>query len=384
MMDLAAMSQLRVWFVHDWLTGWRGGEKVLFELVRMFPKSRIATLVHVPGSTHADLDRRVQRVSFLQKMPGVKKGWRNYLPLFPRAVRSLQLDDQCDLVISVSHAVAKGIAVPRRPDGTQIPHVCFCNTPMRYIWGLEDQYVSKWNWKAFALKTVKPYLRRFDKKNAEVTAFVSNSDTVAERIKRIYNREAVTVYPGADDIFYVLGQPPKRDDFYLVVSALVPYKRVDLAVQLFATTPDKRLVVIGKGPEMDRLKTLAGNAKNIELLGWQSDDVARDHYQRCRAFLFPGLEDFGITPVEAQLCGAPVIAYRAGGATETVVEGKSGVFFNEQTLEGLRTAIQRLEQSTFDENEIRQLALRFTWEHFRQGMAKVVADVLANQPTSAS
>jgi glycosyltransferase involved in cell wall biosynthesis len=382
-MDLAAMSGggagdgLRVWFVHDWLTGWRGGEKVLFELVRMFPRSRIATLVHVPGTTHAELDRRVAQVSFLQKLPRVEKGWRNYLPLFPRAVRSLHLDAQCDLVISVSHAVAKGVRVPRRPDGSQIPHVCFCNTPMRYIWGLEDQYVSRWSWKAWALAVVKPYLRRFDKKNSEVTAFVSNSNTVAERIHRIYNREAVTVYPGADDLFYVLRDPPRREDFYLVVSALVPYKRVDLAVQLFTQTPGKRLVVIGKGPELERLKTIAGNAKNIELLGWQSDQVARDHYQRCRAFLFPGLEDFGITPVEAQLCGAPVVAYRAGGATETVVEGKSGVFFNEQTVDGLRRGIEKLEATSFNEQQIRDLALRFTWEHFRQGMAKVVSDVVA-------
>jgi glycosyltransferase involved in cell wall biosynthesis len=371
------ISQLKVWFVHDWLTGWRGGEKVLFELVRIFPNSRVATLVHVPGTTRPELDQRVEHVSFLQKLPGIQKAWRNYLPLFPRAVRSLQLDDQCDLIISSSHAVAKGIRVPRRPNGSQIPHVCYCHTPMRYIWGLEDQYVSRWNWKAWALAMVKPHLRRFDKRNAEVTAFVANSNTVAERIRRIYNRDATTVHPGADDTFYTLRNPPGREDFYLVISALVPYKRIDLAVELFKQTPEKRLVVIGKGPELDRLKSIAANSKNIQFLGWQSDEVARDHYQRCRAFLFPGLEDFGITPVEAQLCGAPVVAYRAGGATETVVEKKSGIFFNEQTFPSLRTAIDQLESTQFNDQQIRTLALRFTWQNFRQGIAKVVTEVLA-------
>jgi glycosyltransferase involved in cell wall biosynthesis len=373
----AEISQLKVWFVHDWLTGWRGGEKVLFELVRMFPNSRIATLVHVPGTTQPELDQRVQQVSFLQKLPGIQKNWRNYLPLFPRAIRSLHLDNQCDLVISSSHAVAKGIHIPRRPDGSQIPHLCYCHTPMRYIWGLEDQYVSRWNWKAFALAAVKPRLRRFDKKNTEVTAFVANSNTVAERIRRIYHRDAVTVHPGADDAFYTLPNPPKREDFYLVVSALVPYKRVDLAVELFKQTPEKRLIVIGKGPEFDRLQSIAKNANNIQLLGWQPDEVARDHYQRCRAFLFPGLEDFGITPVEAQLAGAPVLAYRAGGATETVVENQSGIFFNQQTPQSLHQGIQQLEATPFNDEQIRHLALRFTWQHFREGIAKVVTSVLA-------
>ena len=172
------LGDLRVWLVHDWLTGFRGGEKVLLELVRMFPRARVATLVHVRGASHPEIDRRVERVSFLNKMPGVRKGWRNYLPLYPAAVRSLALDEQCDLVISVSHAVAKGVRVP-----TGVPHVCYCHTPMRYIWGMEGQYVSRWSWKRAGLMAVRPWLRRFDRKNEGVSAFVVLSKFVAERVR---------------------------------------------------------------------------------------------------------------------------------------------------------------------------------------------------------
>src|ERR1035437_10202909 len=167
------IEQLRVWLVHDWLTGMRGGEKVLLELVKMFPRSRIATLVHVKGASHPEIDRRVERVSFLQRMPGVAKGWRNYLPLYPAAVRSLELDGNCDVVISVSHAVAKGVRVPKG-----MPHVCYCLTPMRYIWGMEGQYVSRCSWKHGALLAVRPWLSRFDRKNEGVTKFAVLSHAV--------------------------------------------------------------------------------------------------------------------------------------------------------------------------------------------------------------
>jgi glycosyltransferase involved in cell wall biosynthesis len=378
-------SNLRVWFIHDWITGYRGGEKVLQELITLFPNSRIATLLHIRDTTTEEIDERVMQVSFLQKLPNLEKGYRNYLPLFPKAVRSLKLDNDCDLIISSSHAVAKGIRVPRRPDGTRIPHICYCHSPMRYIWDMEDHYVSRFSVKSAALNLVKPYLRRFDKKNEQVDAFVANSNTIVERIRRIYNREAVAVYPGADHHYYVLPKNPSkpREDFYLIVSALVPYKRVDIAVKAFTEMTDKRLVVIGKGPEMERLKTLAAGAKNIDLLGYQPDDLARDHYQRTRGFLFPGLEDFGMTPVEAQMCGAPVVAYAAGGATETVVDQKTGIFINEQTVPALKAGIEKLEAQTFDPHALRQLALRFTWDHFRAGIMNVVTNVL-NTSTSAS
>jgi glycosyltransferase involved in cell wall biosynthesis len=364
------LSSLRVWFVHDWLTGLRGGEKVLLELVRMFPESRIATLVHVPGSTDPEIDRRVVRTSFLQKMPNIGATYRNYLPLFPRAVRGLELDGECDLVFSVSHAVAKGVSIPKG-----VPHICFCNTPMRYIWGMEDQYLPRWSPKRLALAAVIPGLRAFDRQNEGVAAFIANSHTVAERIRRIYHREAAVVHPGIDEGYFTLAEKP-REDFYLIVSALVPYKRIDLAVRAFAGTP-RRLVVIGGGPDEAKLRRMAEGSRNIQILGRQPDEVVRDHYQRCRAFLFPGEEDFGLTPLEAQACGAPVVAYNAGGATETVVAGKTGHFFDQQTPASLTAALSQFENAPPAAPEsIRQNALRFTWSHFRDGIANIVQNTL--------
>ncbi|MGN6366973.1 MAG: glycosyltransferase [Phycisphaerae bacterium] len=364
-------SSLRVWFVHDWLTGLRGGEKVLLELVRLFPNSRIATLVHVPGSTDSEIDRRVARTSFLQKMPNIGATYRNYLPFFPRAVRGLELDGECDLVFSVSHAVAKGVAVPAAK-----PHICFCNTPMRYIWGMEDQYLPKWSPKRLALAAVIPALRAFDRRNEGVATFIANSRTVAERIQRIYHRDAAVVHPGIDEAYFTLATQP-REDFYLIVSALVPYKRIDLAVRAFAGT-SRKLVIIGGGPDEAKLQRMAQGASNIRLLGRQPDDIVRGHYQRCRAFLFPGEEDFGLTPLEAQACGSPVIAYNAGGATETVIAERTGIFFDQQTVPSLQRALERFEKSAIlPPDQIRAHALRFTWSHFRRGILDIVETTLA-------
>lgn len=376
---MADLSHLKVWFVHDWLTGLRGGEKVLLELVRMFPKSRIATLLHLPGTTHPELDARVSRTSFLQKLPGAARHYRNYLPLFPRAIRSLKLDADCDLVISVSHAVAKGVTVPPGK-----PHICFCNTPMRYIWGMEDHYLGRRSPKRLALKAAAPALRRFDLQNDGVTQFIANSNYVAARIRRIYNREAVVVYPGIDEDFFTLlpQNTPERPGYYFVLSALVPYKRIDLAVAAFLKSPRRQLVIAGTGPEAPRLHTMAkggggGEGGNITFLGRVSDEVIRKHYRQCRAFLFPGEEDFGLTPLEAQACGAPIIAYRAGGALETVIDGKTGLFFDRQDPESLIDALDRFEAAPpLDPGTLRANALRFTMRHFRAGMSSIIESVL--------
>ena len=371
-------SNLRVWFVHDWLTGLRGGEIVLLELVRLFPNSRIATLLHVPGSTHPDLDSRVARTSFLQKMPNIAATYRNYLPFFPRAIRSLQLDADCDLVFSVSHAVAKGIATPKGK-----PHICFCNTPMRYIWGMEDHYLPRWSPKRLALAAVIPSLRKFDRQNDSVTQFIANSKTVAERIHRIYHRDSAVIHPGIDESFFTLSDMP-RENAYLIVSALVPYKRIDLAIRTFAASPQRKLVIIGTGPDDAKLRKLAEDKPNIQFLGRQPDDVLRRHYQSARAFLFPGEEDFGLTPLEAQACGTPVLAYNAGGATETVIAEKTGLFFNQQSIPSLQQTLDRFETSTLlSPAEIRTHALHFTWSPFHQGIRNVVLQTLNKNPTSA-
>jgi glycosyltransferase involved in cell wall biosynthesis len=381
-------SPLRVQFIHDWLTGLRGGEKVLLELVRLFPNSTIATLLHVPGSTHPDLDSRVSSTSFLQKLPSAAKAYRNYLPLFPRAARSLQLDPTADLLFSVSHAVAKGVTLPAHHK--PIPHLCYCNTPMRYIWGMEDHYLPKLSPKRLALAAVKPYLRRFDKKNAGVTHFIANSHTVAARISRIYHRPSTVIHPGIDEAFYTPPpQPPPRNTNYLVVSALVPYKRVDLAIAALLPTPHRQLTIIGAGPEEPKLRALAKNAPHIHFLGRAPDETVLHHYQHSAAFLFPGEEDFGLTPLEAQACGTPIIAYHAGGATETVLDPSTsdhptGLFFPTQTPDALRTALDTFEKSRdqFSPAAARQNALRFTWSHFDQKIQTLVEETLNPRPSA--
>ncbi len=353
-------SRLRVWLVHDWLNGMRGGEKVLLQLTRLFPNSRIATLFHIPGATHPDLDARVARTSFLQHVPRINAVYRNLLPLMPGAIRSISID-ACDIVISTSHCVAKGVNVPR---GT--PHLCYCLTPMRYLWDLQEAYRSP----GFALKDslarlATPVLRDIDLAlNDSVTAFATTSHFVADRIQRCYRRPATVIAPGFDDTFYALpgpsaaGTPTARyEPFYLIVSALVPYKRVDLAIEAFLAPQgapcQAHLVIIGQGPDDVRLRRLARHTPHIHFLGWQPDVVVREHYQRCEALLFPGVEDFGLVPLEVQACGRPVIAYGRGGAVETVVPPRAngaaaaprptGVFFHEQTPAALRGAIADFE-----------------------------------------
>jgi glycosyltransferase involved in cell wall biosynthesis len=371
--DADKFRGLKVWLVHDWLTGMRGGEKVLLELVRLFPDSRIATLVHVPGTTDGEIDQRVKQTSFLQRMPGAKKGYRNYLPLFPRAIRSLQLDGPCDLVLSSSHAVAKNVRVP-----AGVRHLCYCHTPMRYIWGLEGQYIKPRSAKGIALATVRGYLRRADLQGtAGVTRFVANSATVADRIKRIYARDAAVVHPGMDETFWKPGGDHPHapgTDYFLVVSALVGYKRVDLAIEAARIT-GQRLVVVGKGPEEVRLRKLASGLRNVEFLGWRSDDDIRSLYQGCVALVFAGEEDFGLTPVEAMACGRPVVAYYKGGVTETVTP-ETGVFFGKQTPAALAQAMQTAQRREWHPQAMRRRALDFTWDRFKEGILREVGALL--------
>lgn len=372
----------RAWIVHDWLTGMRGGEKVLLELVRLLPNARIATLLHVPGATHPEIEARVARTSFLQHLPGAARHYRSYLPLFPRAVRSLRLDGPCDLVISSSHAVAKGIRIPtieNQKSKIKNPvHLCYCHTPMRYIWGMEEQYGPRWHTR-LALRLVRGYLRRFDlRSNAGVTRFVANSRHVAARIKTLYGRDAEVVHPGVDTEYFT-PLPGAERDTYLIVSALVGYKRIDLAIRAFAATPGRKLRIIGRGPEEGRLRRLAEGAENITFAGAVSDDELRAAYQHCRALVFPGEEDFGLTPLEAQACGRPVIAYAKGGVLETVTES-TGIFFGQATPESLRAAVAEFERrgdGAFVPEQIRKHALAFAWAGFHARMTHCIEELLA-------
>jgi glycosyltransferase involved in cell wall biosynthesis len=353
---------MKVALVHDWLTGMRGGEKVLEELCGIFPQADIFTLVHVAGSVSSVIESHKIHTSPLQKFPDVERRYRHYLPLMPWAVGRLNLSGY-DLVISSSHCVAKGAKAP-----AGVPHVCYCHTPMRYVWDQYSDYFGPGRASApvrGAMAVLAPALRRWDVKTAGgVTRFIANSNNVRDRIRRFYGRDADVVYPPVDTDRFALS-PEAPEDFYLMVTAFAPYKRVDVAIQAFRRM-NKRLVLVGGGQEERRLKALAGT--RTEFKGWAPAERLAEFYARCRALVFPGEEDFGIVPVEAMASGRPVIAYGRGGALETVKEGETGVFFHAQTPDSLTEAVRRFESMRFDPARIRAHALRFGKQRFRNEM----------------
>lgn len=371
---------MRVALVHDWLTGMRGGERCLEVLCELFPDADLFTLLHVPGTVSPTIERRRIVTSFVQKLPAAASYYRSYLPLFPTAIRRFDLAEY-DLVLSASHCVAKGVRVARGA-----LHVCYCFTPMRYIWDLYDDYFGVRA--AWPLRVLMPpiaaALRRWDHaSNTGVHHFVAISRHVADRIARCYGRTAEVIYPPVDVQRFRVSEEP--GEFYLVVSALAPYKRVDLAVGA-ANRLGARLVVVGSGPEERRLRAVAGPC--IEFFGWRSDAEVADLYARCRAVLFPSVDDFGIVPLEAMAAGRPVIALAAGGALETVVPldggnsrsdpalAPTGVFFMEQTVEAVVAAVRRLEANAhrFDPKVLRDRALAFDRQVFKGKIAAFIAE----------
>jgi glycosyltransferase involved in cell wall biosynthesis len=368
------LAGLRVALVHDWLTGLRGGEKCLEVLCQAFPKATLYTLIHRRGSTSPAIESMAIRTSPLQHVPGVFRYYRQMLPLMPMAASTWR-PKNIELVVSLSHCVAKSVQPP-----PGVPHVCYCFTPMRYAWQGREAYLEGWSNRPVrrALAgTLLDRLRDWDRSTARrVTQFVAISETIRERIAACYHRDSRVVPPPVDTAFYTPGEPPaRRDDFYLVVSALVPYKKIDHAVKACSRL-GRRLVVIGAGPERARLEAIAG--PSIEFLGWQSDEVIRDHYRRCRALLFPGEEDFGIVPVEAMACGAPVIALGRGGAVETVSE-PAGRLYAEPGSAALEAAIEAWEAEGFpgDPALARGRAERFALPVFRDRILGLLAEVSA-------
>jgi glycosyltransferase involved in cell wall biosynthesis len=370
--DHVPISHPRVALVHDWLTGMRGGERCLEVFCELFPEADLFTLLHVPGSVSPVIEGRRVVTSFIQRLPDARRRYRQYLALFPAAIRALDLVG-CDLVLSSSHAVAKGVRVP--PGAL---HICYCFTPMRYVWDLYDEYFG--SRAGLAARLLMPplaaALRRWDRRTAAgVHHFVAISRFVAERIRLNYGRPADVIYPPVDVSRFRIEELP--GDFYLVVSALTPYKRVDLAIEA-ANRLGRRLVVVGSGPEEARLRALAG--PTVELLGWRDDAETTELYARCRALIFPTLEDFGITPLEAMASGRPVIALGQGGALETVVppgrsEPATGLFFERQTVDDLAAAMRRLESGSvrFEPKVLRRRAEAFDRPLFKERMERYVA-----------
>lgn len=330
------LSTLRVALVHDWLTGMRGGEKCLEAFCRLFPRATLHTLIHRKGALSAPIEAMAIRTSPLQRVPGIFAHYRHALPLMPAAARSWRVGE-VDLVISLSHCVAKAVQTPRG-----VPHVCYCFTPMRYAWQGREAYLESWRHRPVRRALAGALLdglREWDRATAErVSHFVAISETVRERIRTCYGRESAVIQPPVDTDFYTPADVP-RNGPYLCVSALVPYKKVEHAV-VACSQSERSLVVIGEGPERERLERLAGST--VRFLGWQPDGVLREHFQRCRALLFPGEEDFGIVPIEALACGAPVIALGRGGVAETV-DSRVGRLYEEPTGDGLLRAMDAWE-----------------------------------------
>ncbi len=348
---------------HDWLTGMRGGERVLELLCDGFPEAPVLTLLHQADAISERINRHPIRTSCLQRIPNIHTHYRHLLPLFPLALRTLRTPP-ADLLITTSHCVIKGL---NRPAGGR--HLCYCFTPMRYAWLFFDVYFGGRARRAAAAPLL-ALLRAWDRRaNAGVDRFVGISRHVQDRIRRFYGRESDLVYPPVNTAHWTPdGKAP--DDFDLIVSALVPYKRIDIAVRAY-TRAGRKLKIAGIGGEADKLKALAG--PNVEFLGRLSDADILALYRRCRALVFPGEEDFGIVPVEAQACGRPVIALGRGGAVETVLDGVSGVLFADQTEASLLEAVEKSASIDWNADAIRAQAEQFSEARFIAGMADSIA-----------
>ena len=344
---------MNVAIAHDWLTGMRGGERVLETLLEVWPGATVYTLFHERGKVSPAIEAHPIVVSWLDRLPGIYRHYRNLLPLFPAAIETLDVGRR-DLVISSSHAVAKGI----RAQGAM--HISYCHTPMRYIWDAEAEYAPNMA-RRIGLSLFRKRLREWDRSSAAgVDHFIANSKFVADRIQSYYGRNATIIHPPVDTEFF---RPPRDpSDFFLSAGALVGYKRVDLVVDAFNQS-GRRLVVAGTGPEERSLRKKAG--PRIEFRGNVSTDDLRTLYRQARALVFAAREDFGIVPVEARCCGCPVIAFAGGGAVESLEDGHNGIIFSDRSVDGLNTAIERFEGIQWSATRIQENTAEFGRERFK-------------------
>jgi glycosyltransferase involved in cell wall biosynthesis len=366
----------RVAIVHDWLTGMRGGEKVLDAICELYPAATIYTLVHVRGSVSARIEEHRIKCSPVQWLPRSGDLYRNYLPLFPTAVELFDLDGY-DLVISSSHCAVKSVIRPPRAT-----HVCYCHSPMRYAWDQFHAYFGPEQVGARRSRLLRPVMARLARWDAatarRVDRFVANSQYVAGRIRRYYNRGSTVVYPPVDTTFYRLPDPARRqiESAFLIVSALVPYKRLDVAIAACRKV-GATLKIVGRGPEEGRLRQIGGDS--VEFLGWRTDEEIRTLYASSAAVLLPGVEDFGMVPVEAQACGTPVVALGQGGARETVDDGVTGVLVEDGSVESFAAGLDRTRSVTFDPALIREKAERFSRQRFLEVFQTAVNDAIAER-----
>ena len=368
-MIMASIKKIKVAVVHEWFTSIAGSEKVVEQILDLFPHADVFAVYANPETvkTTPFLQGRKVFSSFIGKLPRASKSYRSYLPLMPLAVEQFDLSAY-DLVISSAHAVSKGVLT-----GPDQLHISYVHSPIRYAWDLQHQYLRESGlgsgFKSWLAKWLLHKIRIWDYRTAAgVDHFVANSRFIGRRIKKVYGRSSDVIYPPVDVAAF--GFCPEKQDFYLTASRLVPYKRMDLIVEAFAQMPDKKLVVIGDGPDMPKLRALA--TPNVTLLGYQSFAELKRHMQQAKAFVFAAEEDFGITPVEAQACGTPVIAYGKGGSLETVVDSldvnkATGIWFDEQSTSSLINAVQRFEALVVPINPhvCRAHAERFSIERFR-------------------
>ncbi len=346
---------MKVAIAHDWLTGMRGGEKVLEALLEIWPDATLYTLFHQAGRVSARIESHPIVTSRLNRIPGIYRHYRNMLPLFPSAIESLDVG-AVDLVVSSSHAVAKGI-----PSGHAL-HVCYCHTPMRYIWDAGEDYSPSLA-RRMGLAVFRPRLRAWDRATSGlVDYFIANSRFVADRIQSYYDREAALIYPPVDTDFYRGSRNPTIGSFFLSVGALVAYKRFDLAVEAFNRL-GRPLIIVGDGPDRIRLSRIASS--NIEFRGWIPAEQLRELYLGALGTVFPGKEDFGIAPVEARACGCPVIAYGEGGTAETLEDGRDGVLFHTQSVSNLMEAVERFDKIQWSAETIRHNTTGFSRERFK-------------------
>jgi glycosyltransferase involved in cell wall biosynthesis len=368
---------MKIAIVHDWFAEYAGSERCVESFNNLYSDADVFALVDLLDDEERDiiLKGKTIHTSFIQKLPFSKTKHRYYLGLFPAAIEKFNLK-KYDLVITSSHAVAKGVLTNQN----QL-HICYCHTPIRYAWELRDEYLKESGLdsglQSFFVNKVLDYLQKWDyKTSGRPDHFIANSDHVAKRIKKYYNRNSTVIYPPVDIDNFTIDS--NKEDFYLTASRLVPYKRIDLIVEAFNSMPDKKLVVIGKGPDLRKIKLLA--KKNIQILGYQPSEVLNEYMQKAKAFVFAAHEDFGIIVIEAMSCGTPVIAWNYGGTAETVINGRTGIHFMHQTKESIIEAVNKFETAidSFNPHVIRKHTEQFSRNYFEENISTFIKEKAEN------